>query len=189
VEGAAGVSATLGAPADLITLPRLASIKTRDGWMAKCPAHEDRARSLSLRLGDDGRLLLHCFAGCRASEIVAALGLELRDLFPGNTGSPPRPRSTRRRPDTRSPLDQARVEVLLEGRRQAARRAPYLALYAEADTVRLGFQIATRARQLATRLGDTAVSWELLAGAADVEREAFSIEAELDLLLEAKRLP
>jgi hypothetical protein len=37
---------------------------------------------LSVREGDDGRVLLHCFAGCSVNEVVAALGIELSDLFP-----------------------------------------------------------------------------------------------------------
>lgn len=53
-----------------------------EGWMAKCPAHEDRSASLSVAAGSDGRILLHCFAECSAYEIVGALGLELSDLFP-----------------------------------------------------------------------------------------------------------
>jgi hypothetical protein len=37
---------------------------------------------LSVREGDDGRVLIHCHAGCPVDEVVAALGLELHDLFP-----------------------------------------------------------------------------------------------------------
>lgn len=51
-------------------------------WIAKCPAHEDRGPSLSIRETDDGRVLVHDFAGCGAADVVAAVGLELRDLFP-----------------------------------------------------------------------------------------------------------
>lgn len=40
--------------------------------MCRCPAHEDRRPSLSVRAGRS-RLLLHCFAGCTASEILQAL--------------------------------------------------------------------------------------------------------------------
>jgi CHC2-type zinc finger protein len=53
------------------------------GWTARCPAHEDRTPSLSVREGDDGRILVHCFAGCTADKITAALGLRLSDLYPG----------------------------------------------------------------------------------------------------------
>jgi DNA primase len=49
-------------------------------WLACCPAHDDRGPSLSLRELDDGRLLLHCFAGCAAHDVVAAAGLELHGL-------------------------------------------------------------------------------------------------------------
>ena len=38
--------------------------KTGGGWQARCPAHEDRQASLSVSTGDDGRVLLHCHAGC-----------------------------------------------------------------------------------------------------------------------------
>lgn len=51
-------------------------------WIARCPAHEDRSPSLSIRELDDGTLLVHCFSGCGAADVVAAVGLELRDLFP-----------------------------------------------------------------------------------------------------------
>ena len=53
-----------------------------DGWRARCPAHDDEHPSLSIAEGEDGRCLLHCHAGCSVPSIVAALGLELTDLFP-----------------------------------------------------------------------------------------------------------
>jgi len=56
--------------------------KTGRGWVAKCPAHEDRSPSLSITEGNDGRVLLHCFAGCRAADVAGAVGLQLADLFP-----------------------------------------------------------------------------------------------------------
>ena len=40
--------------------------------MVHCPAHEDRTKSLSWRIAE-GRLLLHCFAGCTFDEIRGAL--------------------------------------------------------------------------------------------------------------------
>ncbi|GAB6048461.1 hypothetical protein JCM19379_22900 [Methyloparacoccus murrellii] len=55
-------------------------------WLASCPTaahqHGDRSRGLSIREGDDRRVLVHCFSGCSAAEVVGALGLELADLFP-----------------------------------------------------------------------------------------------------------
>jgi hypothetical protein len=59
----------------------------RDRWIARCPAHEDRRPSLSVRELDDGRVLVHDFAGCAIAEIVAAVGLELTDLFPPRTAA------------------------------------------------------------------------------------------------------
>ena len=51
-------------------------------WQARCPAHDDRGPSLSVRELDDGRVLVHCFAGCSVQEVVGAIGLDLGDLFP-----------------------------------------------------------------------------------------------------------
>lgn len=51
-------------------------------WFARCPAHGDKGPSLSIREKDDGRVLVHCFAECSPHEIVAAVGLEISDLFP-----------------------------------------------------------------------------------------------------------
>lgn len=51
-------------------------------WTACCPAHDDRTPSLSIREADDGTVLLRCWSGCEFSEIVAAVGLEPRHLFP-----------------------------------------------------------------------------------------------------------
>jgi hypothetical protein len=53
----------------------------RQGRTWLCPAHDDRNASLSVSEGDDGRVLVKCFAGCKPEEIVGALGLEMRDLF------------------------------------------------------------------------------------------------------------
>jgi hypothetical protein len=61
--------------------------QARRGWMAKCPAHPDKSPSLSICEGEDGRIVLHDFAGCKPSEICVALGLSLRDLFPDNRRS------------------------------------------------------------------------------------------------------
>lgn len=42
-------------------------------WQACCPAHEDRSPSLTISIGADGKLLLHCFAGCSFKEIIDAI--------------------------------------------------------------------------------------------------------------------
>jgi hypothetical protein len=41
-------------------------------WSCRCPAHDDRSPSLSLRDGDRG-LILHCWAGCDPREVLAEL--------------------------------------------------------------------------------------------------------------------
>ncbi|EJF87632.1 hypothetical protein ME1_01001 [Bartonella vinsonii subsp. arupensis OK-94-513] len=41
--------------------------------LARCPAHDDRSPSLNISNGNDGRLLLHCYAGCSFREIIQAL--------------------------------------------------------------------------------------------------------------------
>jgi hypothetical protein len=51
-------------------------------WIACCPAHDDKNPSLAIRQVDDGRILIHCFAGCSAAEILDALGLSFDDLYP-----------------------------------------------------------------------------------------------------------
>ncbi len=51
-------------------------------WIAKCPGHDDNSPSLSVKETDDGTILIHCFAGCSAQQIVESVGLELSDLFP-----------------------------------------------------------------------------------------------------------
>src|SRR5947208_2901686 len=53
-----------------------------NGFIAKCPAHEDGKQSLSIG-ESEGKVLLKCFAGCLPGRIVEAVGLEWRDLFDG----------------------------------------------------------------------------------------------------------
>jgi DNA-binding Lrp family transcriptional regulator len=68
-------------------LSRLQGVRqTAGGWMAQCPSHEDSQRSLSIALGEDGRVLLHCFAGCAVKAVMQALGMKMRDLFGEPTG-------------------------------------------------------------------------------------------------------
>jgi len=64
-------------------LDRLEGVRStgQDKWIARCPSHEDKTPSLAIREIDD-RILIHCFAGCSANEIVDSVGLDLSDLFP-----------------------------------------------------------------------------------------------------------
>jgi putative DNA primase/helicase len=69
-------------------LSKLVQVRTaRDGWVARCPAHDDRNPSLSV--GErDGKVLLHCFAGCTTQAVCDAAGVEMRDLFTDTTSEP-----------------------------------------------------------------------------------------------------
>ena len=54
--------------------------RSGNGWVALCPAHADRNRSLSV-CERQGKILLHCFAGCTAEAVCEALGIKLTGLF------------------------------------------------------------------------------------------------------------
>ncbi len=55
--------------------------RSGSGYAACCPAHEDQHASLSISRGDDGRVLLHCHAGCSPESVCSAIGLQMNDLF------------------------------------------------------------------------------------------------------------
>jgi hypothetical protein len=77
-------------------LDRLDKVRARGPgqWSARCPAHDDKGPSLSIKETSDDRVLLHCFAGCSVDEVAAAVGIELTDLFPPREshGAPLKPR-------------------------------------------------------------------------------------------------
>ena len=54
--------------------------QTPRSWLARCPSHDDRSPSLSVREGDRG-VLLKCWAGCSAEDITRTLDLRISDLF------------------------------------------------------------------------------------------------------------
>jgi hypothetical protein len=93
---------TADAFADLVRAQRIGAGR----WKARCPAHNDRSPSLSIREGDDGRVLVLCRAGCSLDSILAALKLAKRDLF---AGPPP------------SPQQAAAIQAAREAHQQAAR--------------------------------------------------------------------
>ncbi|GAB3380319.1 AAA family ATPase [Azotobacter armeniacus] len=70
-------------PLELL-LSRLQGVKKHgERYISRCPAHKDKSPSLSLSRGQDSRVLVHCHAGCETRDVLAAVGLELKDLFPG----------------------------------------------------------------------------------------------------------
>src|SRR5262249_7547368 len=48
-------------------------------WMALCPGHADKNPSLSIN-ERDGKILIHCHAGCDPTAVLAAKGLTFADL-------------------------------------------------------------------------------------------------------------
>lgn len=76
-------------------LDHLERVKTTGSgkWLARCPAHDDRSPSLAIREVDD-RILIHCFSGCSAQQVLQAVGLQMADLFPDRFANPyaPKPR-------------------------------------------------------------------------------------------------
>lgn len=73
----------LGLLRDALTAKGCQPRTVRPGQLrAKCPTHDDQRPSLVATM-DGGRVLLRCFAGCRVSAVVAALGLRFADLFEG----------------------------------------------------------------------------------------------------------
>lgn len=74
----------MSAPIEML-LSRLDGVRQikANGWMTRCPAHNGDGRSLAVTLLDNGMIMLHCFAyQCDVSDIVAAIGMTLSDLFP-----------------------------------------------------------------------------------------------------------
>lgn len=80
-----------------VLLSRLDKVKrTGPGtWSARCSAHDDRGPSLAVRELYDGSILLHCFAGCDVHDVLAAVDLNVSDLFP------PRAVDLRHKPERR----------------------------------------------------------------------------------------
>ncbi len=97
----------------------LASVKsTPRGWVAKCPAHDDRHPSLSIKEGDKG-LLVKCWAGCTIEDICTAIGVLTRDLFFDRAADPHTVREAqRRRERERREREATRRQALLEAAAQ-----------------------------------------------------------------------
>jgi hypothetical protein len=82
---------------DLVERLEYVQPRGSDRWVARCPAHEDRGPSLSIRQDGD-RVLIHCFAGCSALSIVESVGLTLADLFEEQSRQEYRPSQRAPRP-------------------------------------------------------------------------------------------
>jgi hypothetical protein len=106
---------------------RLHARRSGAGWIARCPAHEDRLPSLSIGEGRNGNTLLHCFGGCTTEAVCDSLALSLADLFSEPGAARPKPRVVREAEkqiaDLRSRLT-ARERIL-----------PVTIIYADSDHV------------------------------------------------------
>ena len=58
----------------------------KDEYQCLCPAHNDKTASLSIKNLPDERILIHCFAGCAANDILGAVGLTFNDIVPKRLG-------------------------------------------------------------------------------------------------------
>ena len=78
-------------------LPRLEAVRRSSrGYQARCPAHDDRTPSLSVRDGERG-ILVKCWAGCELIAITGKLGIEVKDLFYDGLPDPHQRRETMQR--------------------------------------------------------------------------------------------
>jgi hypothetical protein len=144
------------------------------GRTTHCPAHPDRGPSLSVReVG--GRLLVHCYAGCRQTEVLEALRARGLWTTSPSAGSLPAAR-------TSSPLAQARRGIIREARAQRWAEPGVLELYRISDYIRGRRRLADRARAAAAALPEDR-AWDLLALAARAERDALNVEAALEAAL------
>ena len=79
---------------EIISLFRSPKPNGNNSYMVTCPCHNDNTQSLCIS-EDNGKILLNCFAGCRAEDITRAIGLSMRDLFqsPPQGSKTPKPAS------------------------------------------------------------------------------------------------
>lgn len=77
-----GVYSVHGEANASILLDRLDGVQAQGkGWRARCPSCGGSSRKVSIA-ESGGKVLVHCFGGCRAEDVVGAVGLTWADLFP-----------------------------------------------------------------------------------------------------------
>lgn len=80
--------------------------KIGSGWLVRCPTHDDRTPSLSLRDTSDGKVLVRCHAGCNQDQVIAYL--KATDLWPQSS---PRPLGNNESRRLRRPSEPDRVDI------------------------------------------------------------------------------
>lgn len=83
------------------------------GWIARCPAHDDRKPSLAIQEGEDEKVLVKCHAGCEQAQVIDAL--RARGLWSDGprSRSPFRPRPPRSATDPTHHTDVDRTTAAL----------------------------------------------------------------------------
>ena len=56
-------------------------------YLCRCPSHDDQKNSLAVCVATDGKILVNCLAGCKTEDVLTAVGLEMKDLFPSKQNS------------------------------------------------------------------------------------------------------
>lgn len=122
-RGSIGIQAFLG---------MLENVKEqRDQWIAKCKACNHVSNRPTLVVGlRDNRILLHCYRGCRAIDVVHSMGLKLSDLF-----------------DDREPTDPVKRREWRATNTMAHKMAAMNALLNETDRVRMELAICSTAAE------------------------------------------
>lgn len=66
----------------LSKLQGVKKIKGSDKWVALCPAHNDKTPSLSIRQLEDSRILINCWSGCGAINVLESIDMTFQHLMP-----------------------------------------------------------------------------------------------------------
>lgn len=139
-------------------LPRFDRIRRSGrGYVARCPAHEDKSPSLTIQAGDKG-LLLKCWAGCELAAITEKLGLEIKDLFYDSLSDPRQRRDAMQR-RARQQTAQRVAEKARGRKNDLLRHAEYLVQSARGINIE-----AWSPAQLDTRLNRVADAYDVLWG-------------------------
>lgn len=122
--------------------------KNGDGFKSFCPAHEGSGDNLNMTVkeGDDGRVLLHCFGGCTFDAIVDALKIDKKELFANDSRSfslhPPITKTpTPKRDKKRAEFDSCEAATSWMARKLTAQRIGGEWSYTDADG-KLVFKVA-----------------------------------------------
>lgn len=52
-----------------------------NGFIMRCPAHNDNKASFTISKTQDDKILMHCFCGCTFNELCNSLNMSPQDFF------------------------------------------------------------------------------------------------------------